>query len=88
MRPFGFIISLCHKNKFLAHNELKLKRQGGDTEPLTKAESTRILGKELDENETWKKEKENYEGKEARRSSQKSRRVELNKLCKMVWQQV
>ena len=55
MRFFAFIIVLYQKNIFLVHNGLKLKWQGGDTEPPIKTEFTRILFKELGENENMRK---------------------------------
>ena len=32
MRQFGFIVALCQTNKFLEHNEFKVKHQSGDAE--------------------------------------------------------
>ena len=46
------------KNEFLEHNYLEVKRQGSNTEQVTKAEFTRTLANEFAENETWKRERE------------------------------
>ena len=42
-------------NTFMALNILDIKQHGGYTEPLTKAESTRIPSKDMVENKKWKK---------------------------------
>ena len=34
MSQFGLIVVLCQTNRFLEHNKLKVKHQGGDAELL------------------------------------------------------
>ena len=57
MRKFGFIIALFHTNTLLAHNELRVKCQGGDAEYFTNAKFIRELANEMVGNEKQKNKK-------------------------------
>ena len=47
MRKFGFIIAMCQTHKFLVHNKVKVRLQGGNSERITKAVFARNMAKDM-----------------------------------------